>query len=87
MSNKAYSGYFNPKYVPKADLVAAFFLEPGRGVSFKEAAQAVASESSIGTWTSVATLSKKVKGRLHARVFSLNKREWITFISILLLSA
>jgi ribulose-bisphosphate carboxylase large chain len=81
MANKAYSGYLNPKYIPRADLVAAFYIEPAAGVSFQEAAQAVASESSIGTWTNVSTLSKKMKGQLHARVFSLNKRTGIVKIA------
>ncbi len=81
MPNKAYSGYLNPKYVPKADLIAAFYLEPAARVSFEEAAQAVASESSIGTWTNLATLSKKMKRRLHARVFSLNKGTGIVKIA------
>ena len=81
MSNKAYSGYLNPKYTPKADLVAAFYIEPAAHVSFEEAAQAVASESSIGTWTNLATLSPKMKRKLHARVFSLNKRSKIVKIA------
>lgn len=81
MPDNAYSGYLNPKYVPRADLVAAFYLEPGRGVSFREAAQAIASESSIGTWADVATLTKKMKKRLHARVFSLNSRTGIAKIA------
>ena len=81
MPNKAYSGYLNPKYAPKADLVAAFYLEPAARVSFEEAAQAVASESSIGTWTNLSTLSPKMKRKLHARVFSLNKRSGIVKIA------
>ena len=81
MAKKAYSGYLNPKYVPRADLVTAFYTEPGKGVPFEEAAQAVASESSIGTWTEVSTLSKKMKSQLHARVFSLNKRTGIVKIA------
>jgi len=81
MPNKAYTGYLNPKYVPKADLVAAFYLEPGFRISFEEAAQAVASESSIGTWTNLVSLSPKLKKKLHARVFSLNKRTGIVLIA------
>ncbi len=81
MPTKAYSGYLNPKYIPRADLVAAFYIEPAAGVSFEEAAQAVASESSIGTWTSVSTLSKKMKKELHARIFFLNKRTKIAKIA------
>ncbi len=81
MADKAYSGYLNPKYVPRADLIAAFYLEPAAKVPFEEAAQAVASESSIGTWTPLSTLSKKMKRKLHARVFSLNKRTGIIKIA------
>ena len=81
MVNKAYSGYLNPHYVPKADLIAAFYMEPSSGISFEEAAQAVASESSIGTWTNLSTLSNKMKRELHARVFSLNKRTGIVQIA------
>jgi len=81
MANKAYSGYLNPKYIPRADLVAAFFVQPAARVSFEEAAQAVASESSIGTWTSVSTLGGRMKAKLHARVFSLDKRTGIAKIA------
>ena len=81
MANKAYSGYLNPKYIPKGDLVCAFYLEPAKGVSFEEAAQAVASESSIGTWTTLATLSSKMKRELHARVFKLDKKKGLALIA------
>jgi ribulose-bisphosphate carboxylase large chain len=81
MAGKAYSGYIDRNYVPKADLIAAFYLEPGPGVSFDEAAQAVASESSIGTWTDLATLDKKLKKRLHARVFKADKRTGIVQVA------
>ena len=81
MPNDAYSGYLNPKYVPRADLVAAFFMEPAKGVSFEEAAQAIASESSIGTWTDLSTLSKRMKAELHARVFSIDKRSGVVLIA------
>jgi len=69
MANSAYSGYLQPKYRPSGDLVAEFFMRPGPHVSFSEAAQAIASESSIGTWTDIGTLSPAMKRRLHARVF------------------
>ncbi|MBN2066975.1 MAG: type III ribulose-bisphosphate carboxylase [Candidatus Diapherotrites archaeon] len=71
---KSYSGYLEPGYKPRDDLVALFYLQPGRRVSFNEAAQAVASESSIGTWTDISTLSNSLKRKLHARVFSLNRK-------------
>jgi len=81
MANKAYSGYIISKYILKADLVAAYYLEPAKGVSFEEAAQAVASESSIGTWTNLSTLPPKLKRELHARVFKINKKSKIVLIA------
>ncbi len=81
MPDKAYSGYLQPGYAPRRDLVAEFYLEPGKGISFSVASQAVASESSIGTWTAVATLSQKLKRKLHAKVFSLNPRSGIIKIA------
>jgi len=71
----AYSGYLELNYKPdKNDLIAEFFLEPNN-CPFAEAAQAIASESSIGTWTDVATLKKETQQKLKAKVYYLNERE------------
>lgn len=57
-------------YKPKpSDLVCTFTLEPD-GVSLKEAAGAVAAESSVGTWTELTTVKPYVDA-LAAHVFSL----------------
>jgi len=81
MSKKAYSGYLQQGYRPRSDLIALFCIEPGQATSFNEAAQAVASESSIGTWTDISTLSPRLKRKLHARVFSLSKKRGLIQIS------
>lgn len=48
--------YWEPDYVPKdSDILACFKLVPQPGVDPEEAAAAVASESSTGTWTTVWT--------------------------------
>lgn len=66
-----YTGYVNLKYRPKpTDLVCSFTLKPARGISLKEAAGAVAGESSVGTWTEVATSSPRIR-KMGAKVFSL----------------
>ncbi|MDD5148237.1 MAG: type III ribulose-bisphosphate carboxylase [Candidatus ainarchaeum sp.] len=71
--NRAYSGYIDLSYSPSnADLVAEFLLEQGRGVSFSEAAQAIASESSIGTWTGISTMRPGISEMLAPTIFSLN---------------
>jgi ribulose-bisphosphate carboxylase large chain len=57
-------------YRPReTDVVCTFFVEP-EGVSMKEAAGAVAAESSIGTWTELTTVKPYVE-RLAAHVFSI----------------
>lgn len=46
--------YYEPDYTPQdTDLLCAFRVIPEEGVSMKEAASAVAAESSVGTWTEV----------------------------------
>ncbi len=53
-----------------SDLICTFTLEP-EGVDLKEAAGAIAAESSIGTWTQLTT-EKPYLLRLAAHVFALN---------------
>ena len=71
-----YKDFIDIKYRPsKNDLICSFYIEPNK-VSFKEAAGAVASESSVGTWTkSLSTETKEVLKFLHkiqARVFEID---------------
>jgi ribulose-bisphosphate carboxylase large chain len=65
-------GYIDLKYKPTAnDMVCSFYLEPS-GVTLKKAAEDIAAESSIGTWTEVATMSSRIR-KLGAKVFSIRK--------------
>jgi len=64
--------YVNLKYKPKAsDLVCEFYLEPA-GCTAKFAADNVAAESSVGTWTDVKT-SKPYVAKLGAKVFRIKR--------------
>ncbi|MDD5133687.1 MAG: type III ribulose-bisphosphate carboxylase [Candidatus Nanoarchaeia archaeon] len=66
-----YSDYVNTKYKPKKDdLVCEFSFESKKDM--KEAAGAIASESSIGTWTETSTI-KKYMMKLAANVYDLKK--------------
>ncbi|MDK2384602.1 MAG: RuBisCO large subunit C-terminal-like domain-containing protein [Candidatus Korarchaeota archaeon] len=49
-------------------LLALFRVEPAPGMSLEEAAGRVASESSIGTWTTLTTLTPEMRG-LMARAY------------------
>ncbi len=61
--------FLNLKYKPKeSDLICLFRIEPNR-VSLKKAAENIALESSIGTWTKVR--EKKYMQNLAAKVFSI----------------
>jgi ribulose-bisphosphate carboxylase large chain len=53
------------------DLLCEFRVEPSEGVRLEVACNALAAESSIGTWTEVATLTTALRERLRARVLSI----------------
>ncbi|UCD03673.1 MAG: type III ribulose-bisphosphate carboxylase [Candidatus Woesearchaeota archaeon] len=64
--------YIDLKYKPKrTDLVAEYTLKPAKGVSLREACEAIAGESSIGTWTDIHTLTPKIAKKLKPHVFSI----------------
>jgi len=64
--------FVNLKYRPKkTDLICLFRVEPARG-SIKEAANTIALESSVGTWTDVP--EKDYVKELRARVFSISAK-------------
>ncbi|MBI2629560.1 type III ribulose-bisphosphate carboxylase [Candidatus Pacearchaeota archaeon] len=65
--------FINLNYKPKeTDLICLFRVEPNN-ISMKEAANTLALESSIGTWTDVSS-NKQYVSRLGAKVFSIKKR-------------
>ena len=66
-----YLDFVDSNYKPKqTDLICTFYLEP-EGISLKEAAGAIAAESSVGTWTELST-EKPYVARLAAHVFNLD---------------
>ncbi len=69
------TGYIDLQYKPnyKNEIIATFYVEPVG--PFKDAAEAVAEESSIGSWTELGTLSGTTKKKLKATVFKMNEKE------------
>ena len=64
-----YNEFVDKKYEPaKDDLVCLFYFEPAAGITIDEAAGRIASESSTGTWTTLATLPPRMK-KLEAKAF------------------
>jgi len=68
-------GYVQLGYKPsKNDLICLFRMEPNH-IPYTEAAEKIAEESSIGTWTEVKTMKKSVR-EMGAKVFEI-KGNWI----------
>ncbi|MFX1465161.1 MAG: type III ribulose-bisphosphate carboxylase [Promethearchaeota archaeon] len=64
-----YLEFVDYDYKPsKTDLIVTFYVEPAEGMSFEEVAGRVASESSVGTWTTLAELPVRIK-TLMAKVY------------------
>ena len=53
--------FIDLKYRPKNDLVCLFRITPGSRLSMEKAANTVALESSVGTWTDVKSSKEYVK--------------------------
>ena len=59
-------------YTPaKDDLICLYYFEPAKGITEKEAAGRIASESSAGTWTTLYDLPERVE-KIKARAFEFN---------------
>jgi ribulose-bisphosphate carboxylase large chain len=64
-----YLDFVDYDYKPsKTDLIVTFYVEPAEGMSFEEVAGRVASESSVGTWTTLAELPDRIKS-LMAKMY------------------
>lgn len=67
--------YIDTSYKPKkTDLLCEFYVEPVKGVSLEEACNAIAGESSIGSWDNLKTLTKDIVKRLRPYVYYVNKK-------------
>ena len=66
-----YNEFVNLNYEPeKNELICLFYFEPAAGISGREAAGRIASESSTGTWTTLFTMPPRMKA-LQATVFDI----------------
>ncbi|HDI31586.1 MAG TPA: type III ribulose-bisphosphate carboxylase [Thermofilum sp.] len=66
-----YREFVDLNYIPSSDeLIALYRIEPAKGFSIEDAAGRVASESSVGTWTDVKTMTEFVK-EMRARAYEI----------------
>ncbi|MCP4648135.1 MAG: type III ribulose-bisphosphate carboxylase [bacterium] len=67
-----YDKFVDFSYKPaKDDIIVLFYFEPPAGMSKKESAGRIASESSTGTWTTLTKLPPRMK-KLNATAFHMN---------------
>jgi len=78
-----YKSFIDLKYKPKkTDLICQYKVIPARGYTFKDVVSMVAGESSIGTWTELQTMNKRIGKTLTPKVYYLdtkNKRARIAY--------
>ncbi|NQT49111.1 type III ribulose-bisphosphate carboxylase [Candidatus Kuenenbacteria bacterium] len=74
-------GFIDTTYQPNynKEIVVTFYMEPA--IAFNEAAEAVAGESSIGSWTDLSTLKPDVAKKIGAKVFYFNEKQNIVKIA------
>lgn len=66
--------YIDRSYEPDSnDLVAEYRVEPNK-ISIEQACEKIAGESSIGTWTTISTMNKKIAEKLKPSVYYISKK-------------
>ncbi len=72
MENK----FLDLKYKPKkTDVVCQYKITPAKGYTLKKVSEEVAGESSIGTWTNIGTMNKKVAEKLAPKIYYISEKE------------
>lgn len=67
--------YIDKNYKPSGnELICRYYLEPSGGIDFGQACEQIAAESSIGTWTDIATMKPEIAGRLKPHIFHIDKK-------------
>jgi len=76
MKNKRGKGFVNLRYKPKnTDVICQYKITPAKSYSLKDVANAVAGESSIGTWTEISTMKKRIGATLSPKIYYIENKE------------
>ena len=75
MTRVHYASFIDTNYKPKAtDVICQFKITPARGYDFREVCSITAGESSVGTWTDISTVDKRMQKKIAPKVFYLDKK-------------
>ncbi|HPD81880.1 MAG TPA: type III ribulose-bisphosphate carboxylase [Candidatus Pacearchaeota archaeon] len=72
MKNKFLNLNYKPK---KTDVICQYKITPAKGYSLKKVSEEVAGESSIGTWTSIGTMDKKITEKLAPKIYYISEKD------------
>lgn len=72
MKNKFLDLSYKPK---KTDVICQYKITPAKGYTLKKVSEEVAGESSIGTWTNIGTMNKKVAEKLAPKIYYISEKE------------
>lgn len=82
MTKIHYDSFIDLKYKPKnTDVICQFKITPARGYDFREVCSITAGESSVGTWTDISTINKKMQKRIAPKVYYLDIKNKICRIA------
>jgi ribulose-bisphosphate carboxylase large chain len=74
--------YINLKYKPKkTEVLVLYKPKMKKGFSVEYAAENLAAESSIGTWTNLCTMNKKIAQQLKPNVYKIDKKSGLVYIA------
>ncbi len=70
------NSFIDLKYKPKkTDVICQYKISPARGLSLKKVSADIAGESSIGTWTNIGTMKKRIAGHLAPKIYYISEKE------------
>jgi ribulose-bisphosphate carboxylase large chain len=70
-----YESFIDTKYKPKnTDVICQFKITPARGYDFREVCSITAGESSVGTWTDISTINKKMQKKIAPKVYYIDEK-------------
>lgn len=68
--------FLNLKYKPnKTDVICQYKITPAKGYTLKKVSEDVAGESSIGTWTNIGTMNKKIVKKLSPKIYYISEKD------------
>lgn len=72
MQNK----FLNLNYKPKrSDVICQYKITPAKGHTLRKVSEAIAGESSIGTWTDIGTMKKRIAEKLSPKIYYISEKE------------